>query len=118
MMFAKDPLKQKAAWEYIKFATGPLGATTMVQGTGYFPANAIPASEPKLLKSFYEQNPNHLIAIKQLSVLTGWYAFPGENGLKITDIIKDHIQTVISKEAAPEKALTAMSRDVQALLPR
>jgi multiple sugar transport system substrate-binding protein len=118
MMFAKDPLKQKAAWEYIKFATGPLGATTMVQGTGYFPANTIPASDPKLLKSFYEQNPNHLIAIKQLSVLTGWYAFPGENGLKITDIIKDHIQTVISKETAPEKALTAMSRDVQALLPR
>lgn len=118
MMFAKDPVRQKAAWEYIKFATGPLGATTMVQGTGYFPANAIPANDPKLLKSFYEQNPNHLTAIRQLPLLTGWYAFPGENGLKITDVIKDHIQTVISKEAAPEKALAAMSHDVQALLPR
>lgn len=118
MMFAKDPAKQKAAWEYIKFATGPLGATTMVHGTGYFPANTIPASDANLLKSFYEQNPNHLTAIKQLPVLTGWYAFPGENGLKITDVIKDHIQTVISKDASPEKALAAMSRDVQALLPR
>ena len=118
MMFAKDPAKQKAAWEYIKFATGPLGATTMVHGTGYFPANTIPAGDANLLKSFYEQNPNHLTAIKQLPVLTGWYAFPGENGLKITDVIKDHIQTVISKEAPPDKALTAMSRDVQALLPR
>ena len=118
MMFAKDPAKQKAAWEYIKFATGPLGATAMVHGTGYFPANTIPANDANLLKSFYEQNPNHLTAIKQLPMLTGWYAFPGENGLKITDVIKDHIQTVISKEATPEKALAAMSRDVQALLPR
>jgi multiple sugar transport system substrate-binding protein len=118
MMFAKDPAKQKAAWEYIKFATGPLGATAMVHGTGYFPANTIPANDAGLLKSFYEQNPNHLTAIKQLPVLTGWYAFPGENGLKITDVIKDHMQTVISKEATPEKALADMSRDVQALLPR
>lgn len=118
MMFAKDPAKQKGAWEYIKFATGPLGATAMVQGTGYFPANTIPANDANLLKSFYEQNPNHLTAIRQLPVLTGWYAFPGENSLKITDVIKDHIQTVISKETAPDKALATMSRDVQALLPR
>lgn len=118
MMFAKDPAKQKAAWEYIKFATGPLGATAMVQSTGYFPANTIPANDPKLLKPFYERHPNHLTAIKQLPVLTGWYAFPGENGLKITDVIKDHLQTVVSREATPDKALAAMSRDVQALLPR
>jgi len=118
MMFAKDPAKQKAAWEYIKFATGPLGATAMVKATGYFPANTIPASDPNLLKPFYEQNPNHLTAVKQLPVLTGWYAFPGENGLKITDVIKDRLQTVVSKEASPEAALADMSKAVQALLPR
>jgi multiple sugar transport system substrate-binding protein len=118
MMFTKDPVKQKAAWEYIKFATGPQGATTMVKGTGYFPANTIPANDPSMLKPFYEQNPNHLTAIKQLPVLTGWYAFPGENGLKVTDVIKDRLQTVVSKEAQPEAALADMSKAVQALLPR
>lgn len=118
MMFAKDPVKQKAAWEYIKFATGPLGATAMVKATGYFPANTIPANDPKLLKPFYEQNPNHLTAIRQLPVLTGWYAFPGEYGLKITDVIKDHLQTVVAKESAPEAALADMSKAVQALLSR
>jgi multiple sugar transport system substrate-binding protein len=118
MMFAKDPAKQKAAWEYIKFATGPLGATIMVKATGYFPANLIPANDPGMLKPFYEQNPNYLTAVKQLPVLTGWYAFPGENGLKITDVIKDRLQTVVSKEAQPEVVLADMSRSVQALLPR
>lgn len=118
MMFAKDPVKQKAAWEYIKFATGPAGATTMVKGTGYFPANIIPANDPNMLKPFYEQHPNHRTAVKQLPFLTGWYAFPGENGLKITDVIKDHLQTVVAKDATPEVALADMTKAVQALLPR
>jgi multiple sugar transport system substrate-binding protein len=118
MMFAKDPAKQAAAWEYIKFATGPIGATIMVKGTGYFPANAKPAKDPALLETFYRDSPNHMTAIKQLPVLTAWYAFPGDNGLKITDVIKDHIQSVINKSAKPEVALTQMAKDVQGLLPR
>jgi len=118
MMFTKDPAKQAAAWEYIKFATGPYGATTMVKGTGYFPANSLPANDPALLQPFYKQHPNHLTAIQQMPVLTGWYAFPGDNGLKITDVIKDHLQTVVSQDVAPETALATMSKAVQDLLPR
>src|SRR5262249_3578848 len=71
MMFAKDAGKQKAAWEYIKFATGPVGATLMVQATGYFPSALAVADDPKLLKPYYEKNPNHLVAIKQLPQSTG-----------------------------------------------
>jgi len=118
MMFAKDPAKQKAAWEYMKFATGPIGATHMVKGTGYFPANAIPARDPKLLGKFYDENPNHKTAIGQLPVMTAWYAFPGENGLKITDVIKDHLQTVVNKSKTPGDVLPKMAADTQALLPK
>jgi multiple sugar transport system substrate-binding protein len=118
MMLAKDPAKQKAAWEYIKFATGPVGATIMVKGTGYFPANALPAQDPKMLGDFYAQNPNHRVAIGQLPGMTAWYAFPGENGLKITDVIKDHLQSVVNKSAKPEDALKKMAADTQALLPK
>jgi multiple sugar transport system substrate-binding protein len=50
MLFAKDAARQKAAWEYIKFATGPIGATMMVQATGYFPSSRAAADDPKLLK--------------------------------------------------------------------
>jgi multiple sugar transport system substrate-binding protein len=117
MMFAKDPKKQAAAWEYIKFATGPVGATAMVKGTGYFPANAKPAKDPALLGDFYRQNKNHLTAIGQLPVLTAWYAFPGENGLKITDVIKDNLQSVVSKSAEPDAALVKMAAEVKVLLP-
>lgn len=118
MMFAADAAKQAAAWEYIKFATGPVGATIMVKGTGYFPANAKPAQDPALLGSFYQQNPNHMTAIRQLPILTAWYAFPGENGLKITDVINDHLQTVVNKSKEPLPVLKQMAADVQTLLPR
>ncbi|MBX3497967.1 MAG: ABC transporter substrate-binding protein [Alphaproteobacteria bacterium] len=117
MLFAKDPAKQKAAWEYIKFATGPVGATMMVKATGYFPSALKVADDPAMLKDFYAANPNHLVAMKQLPKATGWYAFPGENGLKITDVIKDHLQSVVAQKAEPMAALATMSKEVQALLP-
>jgi multiple sugar transport system substrate-binding protein len=117
MLFAKDAARQKAAWEYIKFATGPIGATMMVQTTGYFPSALSAADDPKLLKPYYEKNPNHLVAIKQLPKSTGWYAFPGDNGIKITDVIKDHLQSVVSQKAKPDAVLPQMGKDVQALLP-
>jgi multiple sugar transport system substrate-binding protein len=42
MMFTRDAQKQRAAWEFIKFATGPVGATMMVNATGYMPAHHHP----------------------------------------------------------------------------
>jgi multiple sugar transport system substrate-binding protein len=118
MMFARDPARQRAAWEYMKFATGPIGGTIMVKGTGYFPANTLPAKDPQLLGDFYKSNANHKTAIGQLPLLTAWYAFPGEHGLKITDVIKDHLQSVVAQTSPAEEVLRKMTADVQALLPK
>jgi multiple sugar transport system substrate-binding protein len=51
-------------------------------------------------------------------MLTAWYAFPGEHGLKITDVIEDYLQTVVAQSTPPEQVLRAMTTDVQALLPK
>jgi len=40
-VFAKDAERQKAAWKYVKFTTGPVGQTAMVNATGYMPGNEI-----------------------------------------------------------------------------
>lgn len=56
--------------------------------------------------------------MKQLAHIPGWYAFPGENGLKVTDLIKDQLQAVINKSTTPEQGLATMSKGVQALLPK
>ena len=118
MMFAKQEAKQAAAWEFIKFACGPQGATMMVNATGYMPATTIPAERDDMLKAFYAKNPNHLISIGQQDIITGWYAFPGQNALKITDVINDHLQQVVNKSKAPDAVLTSMVAAVQALVPK
>ena len=118
MMFTRDAAKQAAAWEFIKFATGPVGATMMVNATGYMPASTIPAQREEILDRFYRENPNHMITFRQQDVITGWYAFPGQNALRITDNINDHLQSVVAKRAEPDAALARMVTDVQALLPR
>ncbi|MDM7947911.1 MAG: ABC transporter substrate-binding protein [Oceanibaculum nanhaiense] len=118
MIVSTDKAKQKAAWEFIKFATGPLGASIMAKTTGYMPPNKV--ANDVYLKDFYVQNPNNYTAVKQLPILTKWYAFPGENGLKITDVIKDHMNSIVtrSRSGEPEKVLKDMTRDVQKLLPK
>ena len=102
----------------MKFWHGPEGAAIMAKTTGYMPPNK--KANDVYLKDFYVQNPNNYTAVSQLSLLTKWYAFPGENGLKITDVIKDHLNSIITGKRAgePDKVLAEMSADVQKLLPK
>jgi multiple sugar transport system substrate-binding protein len=118
MIVSTDKAKQKAAWEFIKFATGPQGAAIVARTTGYMPPNKV--ANEVYLKDFYDKNPNNYTAVKQLPVLTKWYAFPGENGLKITDVIKDHMNSIVTRKrsAEPDRVLADMTADVQRLLPK
>lgn len=118
LILSKDPKKREAAWEVLKFWTGPIGASIVARTTGYMPPNKV--ANEIYLKDFYAQNPNNYAAVRQLPLLTRWYAFPGDNGLKITDVIKDHLQTVVSGKRAgePRAVLGDMAGDVQKLLPR
>lgn len=117
VIFATDPEKQRAAWEYVKFATGAVGQTLMVNHTGYMPSNQRAIEGENYLAKFYDENPNHKTSLEQLPVMRGWYAFPGENSLKIIDVIKDHLESVVIGAATPDAALTGMTEDVTNLLP-
>jgi multiple sugar transport system substrate-binding protein len=118
IVLSKDAAQQKAAWEVVKFWTGPEGAAIVARTTGYMPPNR--KANEIYLKDFYIKNPNNYTAVTQLPLLTKWYAFPGENGLKITDVIKDHMQSIVNGSRAKEPlvVLNEMARDVQGLLPK
>jgi len=118
MVLAKQPDKQKAAWTFVKFLTSAESAAYVARHTGYAPANQLAASDPQYLGDFYKSKPNHLANMRQLAYITQWYAFPGDNALKITDVISDHLQSVVTGDAAPQVALQRMVSDVERLLPR
>jgi len=118
VMFTRDPERQKAAWEFIKFVTGPIGQTILVKAVGAVPNNQIAIREPNLLGTYYEKHPNQRAALKLVPKLTRWYAFPGQNQIKITEVIKDHLRTVLIDHKAPQVVMDAMVADVRALLPK
>ncbi len=118
MIFAKDPAKQAAAWEFIKFAAGPIGQTIMVRHIGYMPSNQIAIDTPEMLGDYYRNNPNMRTAISQLSRTTPWLGFPGENSLKAIQVIYDNMEAVVAGKATPEVALRRSATQVQALLPK
>lgn len=116
MIHTKDRAKQAAAWDFVKFATGPIGSTEVVLRSGYIPGNAAAAEDPALLGGFYAANPNHRVMLEQIPVLTKFYNWPGENSLKIPTVIRDAMQQVVTLRATPEAVMPKLSADVRALL--
>jgi multiple sugar transport system substrate-binding protein len=116
VILSKDPEKQAAAWKYIKFATGPVGQTIMARHTGYLPSNSIAVNTPELLGDFYKANASFQASIAQVPILTGWYAFPGPNAVKIIDVIKRHTEAVVTGRKSAAETMPAMATDVRKLL--
>ncbi|UZE49315.1 ABC transporter substrate-binding protein [Rhodopseudomonas sp. P2A-2r] len=117
MVFATDAARQQAAWEYVKFVTGAVGQTQMVKLTGYMPGSKLAVTEPELLGNFYKTSPNHLTSIAQLPVLTEWVSFPGDNSLKIIEVIKGHTEGLVTGRRSATETMPLLVNDVAALLP-
>ncbi|KAB2733744.1 ABC transporter substrate-binding protein [Brucella intermedia] len=118
VILTEDQAKQDAAWKFAKFAAGPYGASVVVPGTGYVPNNELAAKSDEYLGKFYEENPLFKAGLSQMSLMIPWYAFPGSNGVKVTQTIVDNLSRVVEQSATPEDALADASKEVQRLLPR
>ncbi len=88
-MTATDPKQQEVAWKFIKFWCGIEGAKTVATRTGYMAPNKNAVSA---LKAHFDKNPNAVTVYEHQPYMTGWYAFPGKNGLKITELIYSAIE--------------------------
>jgi multiple sugar transport system substrate-binding protein len=117
VMFTTDPAKQKAVYDFVKFASGPYGASVVVPGTGYVPNNEIAATDERYLAGFYKENPLFQAGLNQMPLMIPWYSFPGNNGVKVTQTIVDNLATLVEQKATPEETLKTMSAEVQKLLP-
>lgn len=88
VMLAEDPDVQQAVWEYMAFVTGPEGQRIIVENTGFAPANSIVLEDEAYLGAYYAANENARVAHAQVAQYAGpWYAFPGSEGVAVTDLI-------------------------------
>jgi multiple sugar transport system substrate-binding protein len=118
VILARNAEKQQAAWKFAKFAAGPYGASVVVPGTGYVPNNELAAKSPEYLGNFYKENPLFVAGLSQMDRMVPWYAFPGTNGVKVTQAIVENLSRIVEQQATPKEALEDAASEVKGLLPR
>lgn len=118
MITTRDPRKLEAAWKFVKFATSAEGTTLMVKNTGYVPCNQLAIDDPSYLADFYKANPLFQAATKQVHLMVPWYAFPGQNSVRVTQVMVDNLARVAEQKATPEAVLADMATEVRRLIPR
>ena len=112
---SKDPKRLDAAWKWLKFVTSGIGAAAVAETTGYMPPNK--AANEILLSDFYRRNPNKQTAVRQLPLLRDWIAYPGDNGLAVTQVIYDGIEGIVVGDYENMKSLLSeLSEEVGDLL--
>lgn len=111
---AKDDAKKKAAWEFLKFVTGPEAQKIVVEGTGYMPTNAR-AGAPEFLGKFYDANPNFRTVFSQASRAKPWQGYPG-NSVRIWRAQRDIINSVMRGNETPEAGLERLVKESNTLM--
>jgi multiple sugar transport system substrate-binding protein len=112
-----DPKVREAAWAWLKFITSGEGAAEVAKTTGYMPPNK--AANEIILADFYKANPNKQTAVDQLPLLRDWLAYPGENGLAITQVIYDGMERLATGEATDVAELQKeIAEEAGDLMPR
>ena len=112
---AKDPAKQKAAWEYAKFLTGPEAQKVVVEVTGYLPTNKL-AAGPQYLGPFYQQNPHFQTAARETERAVPWQGYPGGNSVRVWRTQREIINGVMRGDVTPEAGIERLGKETAALL--
>lgn len=115
VLLTQDEARQKAAWEYAKFVTGPEAQNIVVRITGYLPTN-IRATGEEFLAPYYKENPNVATAARQADRSRPWAGYPGGDSVRIWRTQRDIIGTVMRGEITPEEGLRQMVEQTNALM--
>lgn len=112
---AKDPAKQKAAWEFVKFVTGPEAQKIVVETSGYMPTN-LRAGEDAFLGPFYKDNANFRTINGQVNRASPWQGYPGGNSVRIWRQQREVIAGVMRGEIQPKAGIERMVSETEALM--
>lgn len=118
-ILTKDPAKQRAAWELIKFLTSAKTETTITEKIGYVPLRSSLVDDPDYLKGFADANPGFVRTnIAQLARLEPWVAFPGPNFTQIRTLLARATEDVVFHGADPQTTLSTAQTAAQTLMPQ
>lgn len=115
VILSQDEQKRQAAWEFIKFATGPEGQKIAVLGSGYMPTN-LKASDAAYLGDYYKDHPDWTTSMKQWPAARNWFGYPGNKGTKIWRAQQNILGSVIRGDTSPDEGLKQLVEVTTSLL--
>ena len=111
----QDPKKQKAAWEFLKFVTGPEAQKIVVETTGYLPTN-LRATGPEFLGPFYDKNPNFRTVSLQVDRAVPWQGYPGGNSVRTWRAQREIITGIMRGEIEPKAGYDRLIKETMDLM--
>lgn len=116
VILTDDPEKRAAAWKYLLHGTGPEMQSLVVRNTGYMPVNE-QALEDEYLGTFYDDNPAWKTSADQLGRAYPWFAWPGENGVRISQLTVDTLAAIANDQIDAPEAADQLAQEIEGLLP-
>ena len=113
VILTDDSQKRAAAFNYILSGTGPKAQAMIVEQTGYMPTNA---KALEVLAPFYAENPAFETSAKQTGRALPWFAWPGRNGVRISQIVLDEMTAIGNGQRSSDEAAAVMTDKIQPLL--
>lgn len=118
VIMARDPAKQRAAWELMKFATSRRGYTIITSKIGYLPLRLDIVDDPQYLGEWTRQNPLIRPNLAQLERIEPWQPIPGPNYRQIARIETGALNEAVFGDGDPARVLRDAQQRAQALMPR
>lgn len=117
-VMSRDPARQRAAWELVKFMTSKRGYTVITSKIGYLPLRPDIVDDPAYLGDWVKQNPLVRPNLAQLERLNQWVAFPGSNYRQISKIEVSAANEAVFGEGDIAAIMREAQERAQALMPR
>lgn len=117
MLFSKDPAKQAAAWELMKFMTSDHAYEMISTKIGYLPLRNGLTNPGAPLGAWAAANPLIQPNLDQLNQLEPWVSYPGDNFAKIDDILARAVEASVFYGADPKATLEDAQKRAQGLMP-
>lgn len=115
--FSKDPVKQRASYELMKFLTSKYGYTIITSKIGYLPLRLDIVDDPEFLGPWTETHPLIRPNLEQLSRLTPNVAFPGPNYRQAEAMMKEAVVEAVLGEGDVSEVLSFAQDNAQGLMP-
>lgn len=112
-----DPLKQRAAWELMKFLTSEHGYTVITSEIGYLPLRPSIVTDPKYLAGWIAEHPLVAPNLEQLDRLEPWDPMPGPNYRQIVKTMMDAVEMSVFGGADVQATMADAQANAQALMP-